>query len=149
MTGDYETRFILSKPGIFGIKVRSGVFGIPNVGVIEAFVVTEKEIRIVVVLFSVPRGVEVVINVSNLHDVPCVVFRTGRGYALTCDDPRVQPALQCKAVEEVGVALTYGRAVDQSGIRGKFELIAGIVKVGVVIFDIVADIVVDRADIYQ
>ena len=91
----------------------------------------------------IPGGVQIVVQVIELHDVP------GMGAAAVADDDTgIHTQLQHQPVEQHGIALADGDLVHQRRIGGVLQVVEIIVQVLVIILHGVADVVVHGADLF-
>ena len=124
--------------GIGGIKSFGGIICIP--AVIRKVGLIHQEI-LIFGHTSIPCGIQVVVQIVQASDVPSVGTACISG-----NEPCIHAQCQSQTVEQAGVALAYGSAVNQSGIGGVFQCVVLVIQIFIIIGDVFAEVIVDGLD---
>ena len=93
---------------------------------------------------SIPGGVQIVILIIQLHDIPGVTA----AIANAGDDPGIHAQRQRQSVKQQRIALANSGFVDQSGIGREFQNIGFVIQIVKIIGNISAHIVINAVNLF-
>ena len=92
----------------------------------------------------VPGRVGIVVQVAQLHDVPCV--RTAA--ALSVHNTCINAGFQTQAVKQHRIALAYSGAVDEGSVCSEHREIVHVAQMLIVVSDVGGNVVVNGFDLF-